>query len=258
MKRDTVQACLACHDKPIAKTVGAVVAAVGEVAQPGLVKHGPIRDGNCSGCHNLHGSQFSRLLSQPYPETFYQPFKAEAYALCFTCHDKNLVLTEKTEGLTRFRNGDLNLHYLHVNKPDRGRSCYACHSTHASAQPAHVRDTVPYGNWEIPINFKQTGTGGSCAPGCHRASAYDRASPVVPPPAPPAAAGPAPAPPAAAAPAVNPPSAAADPANESKTEPPPAPPPAQEAAKPPALAGAGPVPAPPPAPASPKKKEKKL
>jgi len=109
-----------------------------------------------------------------YPETFYAPFKLDDYALCFTCHDKQLVLQPKTTGLTRSRNGDDNLHFVHVNRPDKGRSCRACHATHASTHEAHVRDSVPYGKWELPINFTPTATGGSCAPGCHKEAPYDR------------------------------------------------------------------------------------
>jgi hypothetical protein len=37
-----------------------------------------------------------------------------------------------------------------------------------------VRDSVPYGNWKMPINFKRNETGGSCAPGCHKEFSYDR------------------------------------------------------------------------------------
>ena len=184
MKGDTIKACLTCHDKPVERKTGGTVKSVAELADPNLIKHGPIRDGNCSGCHNLHGSDVSRLLAKPYPETFYEPFSVEAYALCFSCHDKQLAMAKDTEGLTRFRNGTQNLHFLHVDKPDRGRSCYACHMTHASSHPAHIRDSVPYGNWEAPINFKPTETGGSCAPGCHREAGYDRVRPV-PPPTPP-------------------------------------------------------------------------
>jgi predicted CXXCH cytochrome family protein len=181
MKSDTAKACLACHDKPVNTADNRVVAAVAEIGQAGLVKHGPIKDGNCSGCHNLHGSDYSRLLSKPYPETFYESFKEEKYALCFTCHDKQLVQLEKTKGLTNFRNGEQNLHFLHVNKADKGRVCRACHSTHASPYKVHVRETVPYGKWEMPMNFKPTASGGSCAPGCHQEYAYDRDKPVAAP-----------------------------------------------------------------------------
>lgn len=181
MKSDTAKACLACHDKPVNTPDKRVVAGVPEVGRKDLVQHGPIRDGNCSGCHSLHGSDHSRLLTKPYPETFYEPFDVEKYGLCFSCHDKQLVQLEKTNGLTNFRNGEQNLHYLHVNKADKGRVCRACHSTHASPFKVHVRESVPYGKWDMPMNFKPTDDGGSCAPGCHQEYAYDRKKPVASP-----------------------------------------------------------------------------
>ena len=36
-----------------------------------------------------------------------------------------------------------------------------------------MTDKVPFGGWEIPIQFEQAATGGSCAPGCHKPRAYD-------------------------------------------------------------------------------------
>ncbi|MFO8015059.1 MAG: cytochrome c3 family protein [Phycisphaerae bacterium] len=176
-----IEGCLECHAKPVVNPRGQIVEAVPEVAEEGLVKHGPIREGNCSGCHHLHGSDISRLLAEPYPDSFYQPYETEKYALCFSCHEKRLATTERTSTLTKFRNGDVNLHYLHVNKPRRGRSCRSCHSTHASKYAVHMRETVPYGQWEMPIDFAPTETGGSCAPGCHREAGYDRVNPVPPP-----------------------------------------------------------------------------
>jgi predicted CXXCH cytochrome family protein len=175
-------ACLTCHDKPQTTADKRVVLAVPEVANKNLSQHGPIRDGNCSGCHSLHGGQVSRLLAKPYPETFYEAFDVNKYALCFSCHDKALVLEPKTTGLTQFRNGEDNLHFLHVNRTEKGRSCRACHATHASTHEAHVRDSVPYGKWELPINFQPTKTGGSCMPGCHKEAPYDREKPVLRPP----------------------------------------------------------------------------
>jgi predicted CXXCH cytochrome family protein len=150
------------------------VLAVAEIMDPKMSKHGPIREGNCGGCHNVHGSDVPKLLAKPYPATFYQSFAVEKYDLCFSCHDKQLVLQQKTEGLTGFRNGTENLHFVHVNKADRGRNCRACHETHASAQDLHVRNSVPYGNWQMPINFNKNASGGSCSPGCHKELKYDR------------------------------------------------------------------------------------
>jgi predicted CXXCH cytochrome family protein len=170
--------CLTCHADPVKTTAGRTVAAIAEIANPDLVKHGPITDGSCAGCHTVHGGELSRLLQKPYPETFYESFAVEKYDLCFECHDRQLVLLPKTKGLTNFRDGDVNLHYAHVNKDKRGRSCRACHSTHASTNPLHIRESVPYGNWQLPINYEATENGGTCAPGCHQPLGYDRVKPV--------------------------------------------------------------------------------
>jgi len=179
MRTDQIKVCMKCHDQKIdrGKDVKAV-AAVSELLDPKMIKHGPAADGNCGGCHNVHGSNVSRLLKKEYPEVFYQGFALDKYDLCFTCHDKQLVVTEKTTGLTNFRNGEVNLHYLHVNKSDKGRSCRACHTVHASSNSSQIRDSVPYGKWQMPLNFKKAETGGSCSPGCHKPLEYDRVKAV--------------------------------------------------------------------------------
>ncbi len=184
MKNEPIKVCMKCHNDPIKVNKELTIPAVSEVLDPATFKHGPIRDGNCGGCHNVHGSDIDNLLAKSYPETFYQGFAMDKYELCFSCHDKELVLQKSAEGLTGFRNGKENLHFLHVNKSDKGRNCRACHSTHASEKPLHVRESVPYGNWLMPINFARTDTGGSCSPGCHKPYEYDRVKPAhydVPP-----------------------------------------------------------------------------
>ena len=85
---------------------------------------------------------------------------------------------KETDTVTGFRNGTKNLHLVHVADPKRGRTCRACHSTHASTNPMHMAETVPFGNWQMPIDFTRTRTGGSCASGCHRKLSYDRENPV--------------------------------------------------------------------------------
>jgi hypothetical protein len=81
-----------------------------------------------------------------------------------------------TRTLTGFRDGDRNLHFLHVNKEKRGRTCRACHELHAAENSVQIRQEVSYGKWLMPINFTKEETGGSCHPGCHRIKAYDRKS----------------------------------------------------------------------------------
>ena len=178
MRTLPVKACMKCHDKKIDVPNGEPIAAVPEVLDPKLIKHGPIRTGNCGGCHAVHGAQVDHLLTKPYPDTFYEPFEVDKYALCFDCHNKALALLPASRAVTGFRNGEQNLHYVHINKARQGRSCRACHSTHASGNPMHVQEAVPYGNWKLPINFTSTQTGGKCASGCHRELAYDRNDPI--------------------------------------------------------------------------------
>ena len=204
MRAEPVDVCMKCHQQDQKDPTGRVVKNVAVATDARSVKHGPIRDGNCAGCHETHGSNVSRLLAKPYPEAFYQSFAQEKYDLCFTCHDKQLVLTEKTANLTAFRNGDRNLHFVHVNR-EKGRNCRSCHETHASTNELHVRNSVPFGKWEMPIKFARSDSGGSCSPGCHKPYAYDRNAPIdygatPSPPAP--APGPLlpPPPPSAAAP----------------------------------------------------------
>ena len=75
----------------------------------------------------------------------------------------------------------MNLHYLHVNRETKGRTCRACHETHASSNEQHIRESVPFGTggWQLPIGFKKSASGGSCAPGCHAPYKYDRVEPIV-------------------------------------------------------------------------------
>jgi predicted CXXCH cytochrome family protein len=141
--------------------------------------HKPAVDRGCSVCHESHGSDYFRLLIKEYTPEFYAPFDILNYDLCFSCHKAGKVLDKETENLTDFRNGKTNLHYLHVNTPERGRTCRTCHATHASNEPKHLRKVVPYGGWEIPILFEMTETGGGCSPGCHNSRAYDRIKPVI-------------------------------------------------------------------------------
>jgi predicted CXXCH cytochrome family protein len=179
MKAEPIKTCLKCHDTNIASPDGRAVASMAILADPTQFRHGPVRDGDCAGCHIAHGSSEQHLLAKPYASEFYQPFSLDKYELCFSCHDKQLVLEKETTHLTGFRNGDRNLHYLHVNKEEKGRNCRACHSTHTSTQPLHIRESVPFGNWQLPIGFRKTGNGGACQSACHKEYGYDRVKPVV-------------------------------------------------------------------------------
>lgn len=171
--------CLTCHDKPQGMDNNQVLPAFIDQITDKQYLHGPIKENDCGGCHMTHGSDNFRILAAAYPETFYTSFDEAKYELCFGCHERTLVQTPTTSDLTDFRNGDENLHFRHVNMERRGRTCRACHETHASNQLKHIRYSLPYGGWKnLPINFSKTNTGGSCDPGCHLVKAYDRQTPV--------------------------------------------------------------------------------
>jgi hypothetical protein len=101
-----------------------------------------------------------------------------AYAFCFSCHDEKIVREHSTDTVTDFRNGRLNLHYLHVNKENNGLACRACHTGHVSDQPKQISEMVRFGSWTFPMRFTQTSSGGSCLTGCHGEYSYDRVNPV--------------------------------------------------------------------------------
>jgi predicted CXXCH cytochrome family protein len=170
--------CLNCHNRDYQGKNGKV-ANIASVLSHNAVHHGPIQEKDCSGCHNAHGSKNFRMLRENFPQLFYAPYSQDNYTLCFMCHQKTIASEETTTTLTGFRNGEQNLHFVHVNKSVKGRTCRACHDAHATNNPKHVRDAVPFAKWQLPINFKKNETGGSCLPGCHQLFRYDRNKPVV-------------------------------------------------------------------------------
>ena len=177
--KDTPQAlCLNCHEKPVQEAGGESLSGLADLRQEGEHLHGALAGQQCGACHEPHGNGGFRFLREAYPAQFYSPYSDDAYALCFSCHDASLVDDRLTTSATGFRNGDENLHYVHVHKTPKGRTCRACHAPHAGKNPQLIRDSVPFGSWQIPIRFEQTANGGKCSTGCHLPKSYERASPA--------------------------------------------------------------------------------
>ncbi len=120
------------------------------------VLHGPIRDGSCTGCHEPHGGKETKLLVDSFPATAYVPYTDTAYALCFTCHDRDLLKYPDTSFATGFRDGERNLHFLHVNNAQKGRSCVLCHDLHGGTNDALIAESVTFGSWKLPLKFVPT------------------------------------------------------------------------------------------------------
>ncbi|HEX8949171.1 MAG TPA: cytochrome c3 family protein, partial [Dissulfurispiraceae bacterium] len=175
--KQPLDTCLMCHDK-VLDTPNGKIQNMKEYLEKNKDHHGPIKQKDCSACHNTHGSDNFRILRKYFPPLFYAPFDPKNYDLCFSCHEKTLVLEPNTTTLTGFRNGSQNLHFVHVNKTPKGRTCRACHDAHATNNPKHIRDAVPFGAWPLPVGYHKTANGGSCQPGCHQRFEYNRVSPV--------------------------------------------------------------------------------
>jgi predicted CXXCH cytochrome family protein len=177
--------CVGCHGKDGVKDHdGKVLTNMKSLLANNPEKHGPVADKDCSACHNPHGGDNFRLLTKDYPAEFYSAYDPKLYALCFDCHEESMIKEPKTITLTKFRNGDENLHYVHVNKDERGRTCRACHEVHAAQQKHQIRESVPYGRigYLLKINFTQTANGGTCAKTCHVTRSYTNSVAALEPP----------------------------------------------------------------------------
>jgi predicted CXXCH cytochrome family protein len=139
--------------------------------------HGPIKEGKCTPCHDPHGTLYDKLLINKYTSDFYVSYNDTEFQLCFACHSRDMLRNPTTSYATGFRDGNKNLHYLHVNRKDRGKSCKSCHVIHGGEKPKLIAEKVPFGKWNLPLNFIKSETGGSCAPGCHQKYPYDRKTP---------------------------------------------------------------------------------
>jgi predicted CXXCH cytochrome family protein len=167
--------CVGCHGKDgVVDHNGKGLTNMKQLLADNPEQHGPVAAKDCSACHNPHGGDNFRLLTKEYPAQFYSPYDPKLYDLCFDCHEESMVKEPKTTTLTKFRNGDQNLHYVHVNKDERGRTCRACHEVHAAKQKHQIRDAVPYGpnGYMLKVNYTLNPNGGTCAKTCHVTRSY--------------------------------------------------------------------------------------
>lgn len=171
LKKQENALCFSCHER------------IRKELESSKFKHGPLAKGDCSPCHQIHeAKQYPKLLKANLAQGLYAPFDLNAYLFCFSCHEhenKGLVLEEKTGKATKFRNGTVNLHYVHVRKDVKQRTCRNCHAAHASNQAALIRASIPFFEWEVPLHYAKTQTGGRCETGCHGDYAYDREKPIL-------------------------------------------------------------------------------
>jgi len=127
---------------------------------------------NCSDCHTNddpggargpHGSRVAGLLGADYSIQDGTPESAAAYALCYRCHDRDVVLDDDP----------FPLHRLHV--VEERTPCVLCHDPHgATASRALIRFSEPTSiTGVLPsssglLEFQSDGAGaGGCYLTCH-------------------------------------------------------------------------------------------
>jgi len=163
--------CLSCHNKDVTAT-GEKTVNIKKLLSYSKVVHPPV-EGGCVVCHQPHASQNNYLLISAFPKGNYVPAVRDTFAFCWECHDSDLLEVAQTTSATNFRDGERNLHFVHMNGP-KARSCIMCHNVHASANEHLIEDKVKFGNWELPIRYIPNENGGSCFPGCHAEKTYTR------------------------------------------------------------------------------------
>ena len=173
LRKDQPTICLSCHDKDVTASDGRRIPALAATLASSPVVHGAITHGDCSACHSVHGSTHERLLKEINPNVLSGAYDVRNYALCFSCHNEQLATVSAA---TQFRDGDRNLHEVHMRSGDKSRGCADCHAVHASDLPRLIATNARYGgsDWAMPMGFVVRIDGGSCAPGCHEPMGYSR------------------------------------------------------------------------------------
>jgi predicted CXXCH cytochrome family protein len=168
---DKKKICLNCHNKSVSADSKPVIN-MAELVENRKYLHAALT-GGCMTCHLSHTSDFPKLLNAAFPAGNYSPAIKDSFDLCFQCHDTDLLEKELTTTATNFRNGDKNLHFIHI-RGAKGRSCIMCHDVHGSNYEHLIADKIPFGKWNIPIIYKLSESGGSCKTGCHAERSYIR------------------------------------------------------------------------------------
>jgi predicted CXXCH cytochrome family protein len=75
--------------------------------------HYPVTDGECTGCHSPHGSEYKNILL------------IEGGSLCFDCHDEYLVSKKYAHG------------------PADSGGCIICHDPHSADYEVNLRERPP-------------------------------------------------------------------------------------------------------------------
>lgn len=179
LKKSERATCLACHAEKVKGISQDILAITSWTTLPDSSVHKPIVKGECGKCHEVHGSETKYLLRSGYSKDLYVKNLKDDLALCFQCHKEALFKNKEATTETQFRNGKQNLHQFHVVGGKKIRNCMVCHDPHASSQGSLIRASFAYPPLKVPLEFKKTTNGGTCATACHRAVEYNRIKAVT-------------------------------------------------------------------------------
>ena len=177
--------CLSCHDKPIQATLSdvRVIPNIKAKLEQASSQHTGAIMGDCTMCHNPHGSENNRLLSENYSVSNYNEYPgkgANPYAMCFTCHDPDMLKEKDFKDNTNFRDEKKNYHWSHVvdaggaMDKTQGKSCRICHDPHGSNQDFNINESWNMNGNEINIKYTSSEKGGKCTYSCHDVKSYER------------------------------------------------------------------------------------
>ncbi len=129
----------------------------------------------CTDCHNSdsgskaggvgpngpHGSIWRPILERQLITIDFTPEGAQAYGLCYKCHNRNSILSDQS----------FKKHRLHI--VDKQAPCTTCHDSHGVASNSHLINfdkTIVFPNSKGIIRFEDRGRfAGACSLKCHNA-----------------------------------------------------------------------------------------
>jgi len=126
-----------------------------------------------TGANGPHGSAFRYLLLNQYiTDTYPLAYSDGNYALCYRCHDQNMLFSATSPFIEVSK--ALPLHDLHVRQ--KGVPCFICHDPHGISRSngatdkgnAHLINFVT--SFSITGSYDSSGTPKSCSVSCHSAN----------------------------------------------------------------------------------------
>lgn len=140
--------------------------------------HEPVLAGECRACHDLDlaaGPPFVRGFPADQTSSGRRGVKVWDAVLCGGCHEDQRLAPVSGPASTGFRDGEENLHDVHIAAGGKGRVCLTCHDPHAASQLHLLRaEIAASGTLKIRQQFRELPSGGRCRTGCHAPKIYNR------------------------------------------------------------------------------------